>query len=77
VDLSIYSNELSAIHTVLQRLNEAGEIRLLPRAGGKSAYLWQVPSRVVAIGPEAAEVVRRGGQFHVSPPPASRRRKKR
>ena len=28
VDLSIYSSELSAIHTVLKRLNDAGEIRL-------------------------------------------------
>ena len=77
VDLSIYTNELSAIHTVLKRLNEAGEIRLLPRAGEKSAYLWQIPSRVVAIGPEVAEFVRRGGQVHVSPPSAGRRRKKR
>ena len=77
VDLSVYASGLSAIHTVLKRLNEAGEIRLLPRAGGKSAYLWQVPSRAVAIGPEVAEYVRRGGQFHVSMPPAGRRKKKR
>lgn len=27
VDLSVYANDLSAIHTVLKRLNEAGEVR--------------------------------------------------
>jgi hypothetical protein len=58
VDLSIYANELSAIHTVLKRLNEAGEIRLVPRANGKHAYLWARPPRAVAIGPEIAEFIR-------------------
>jgi hypothetical protein len=58
VDLSIYSNELSAIHTVLGRLNQAGEIRLLPRTSGKHAYLWQRPQRAIAIGPEVAEFIR-------------------
>ena len=58
VDLSIYTNELAAIHTVLKRLNEAGEIRLVPRPSGKHAYLWQRPTRVIAIGPEIAEFIR-------------------
>src|SRR5712691_7086991 len=40
VDLSIYSSDLAVIHTVLKRLNEAGEIRLIPRADKKHAYLW-------------------------------------
>src|SRR5436190_6927749 len=31
VDLSIYTSDLSAIHTVLKRLNEAGEVRIIPR----------------------------------------------
>ena len=62
VDLSVYANELAAIHTVLKRLNEAGEIRLVPRAGGKAAYLWQVPPRAVAIGPEVAEYLRQSGR---------------
>jgi hypothetical protein len=58
VDLSIYSSDLSAIHTVLKRLNEAGEIRLIPRATGKHAYVWQPPLDVIAIGPEVAEFLR-------------------
>jgi hypothetical protein len=60
VDLSSYSNELAVIHTVLKRLNEAGEIRIVPRANGKNAYLWAKPSKVIAIGPEIAEFLRGG-----------------
>jgi len=58
VDLSIYSSDLAVIHTVLKRLNEAGEIRLVPRAGGKHAYLWQHPPTAVGLGPEIAQFVR-------------------
>ena len=58
VDLSIYSNDLAVIHTVLKRLNEAGELRLIPRPGGKNAYLWAKPPRAVALGPEIAEFIR-------------------
>jgi hypothetical protein len=58
VDLSIYANDLSAIHTVLKRLNEAGEIRLLPRPSGKSAYLWETPGAAAQLGPEIAEYMR-------------------
>lgn len=76
VDLTIYSSELSAIHTVLKRLNEAGEIRLLPRAGGKHAYLWQTPPTAIAIGPEIAQFIREQGTFHTDPPAPPRRRKK-
>jgi hypothetical protein len=58
VDLSIYSSDLAVIHTVLKRLNEAGEVRLIPRADRKHAYLWAAPPRVLALGPEIAEFVR-------------------
>jgi hypothetical protein len=60
VDLSSYANELAVIHTVLRRLNEAGEIRIIPKAGGKNAYLWTKPPKVIAIGPEIAEFIRGG-----------------
>src|SRR5437773_5278373 len=39
-DLARYSNDLSAIHTVLKRLNQSGELRFVPRAPGKHAYEW-------------------------------------
>ena len=58
VDLSSYSNELAVIHTVLKRLNEAGEIRIIPKPGGKNQYLWARPAKVIAIGPEIAEFLR-------------------
>jgi len=58
VDLSIYSSDLAVIHTVLKRLNEAGEIRLIPRANGKHQFLWAAPPTVLALGPEIAEYVR-------------------
>ena len=61
VDLSIYTNDLSAIHTVLKRLNEADEIRIVPRASGKHAYLWQAPATAIAIGPELAQHIREHG----------------
>jgi hypothetical protein len=70
VDLSIYSNELSAIHTVLKRLNEAGEIRIVPRANGKHAYLWTRPPTAIAIGPEIAEFIRGTGGSHYLRPRA-------
>jgi len=60
VDLSSYSNELAVIHTVLKRLNEAGEVRIIPKPGGKNQYLWAKPPKVIAIGPEIAEFLRGG-----------------
>jgi hypothetical protein len=75
VDLTVYSSEMSAIHTVLKRLNEAGDIRLVPRAGGKDAYLWQTPATAIAIGPEIAEYLRQSGRTHLEPPPSKRGRK--
>lgn len=80
VDLSIYTNDLSAIHTVLKRLNEAGEIRIVPRASGKHAYLWQAPPTAIAIGPEIAQHIREHGlgpRFaSATAVPKSRKRKK-
>jgi len=61
-DLSAYSNDLAVIHTVLKRLNAAGEVRIIPRAGGKNAYLWASPPRVISLGPEIAEFIRGAGK---------------
>lgn len=61
VDLSKYSSELSAIHTVLKRLNEAGEARFLPRGPGRDAYLWTRPPSAMVLGPEIAEFMRGSG----------------
>lgn len=75
VDLSVYVSDLSAIHTTLKRLNEAGEIRLVPRPSGKNAYLWQAPPTAISIGPEIAQYVRDHATFHTDPPRGRRRKK--
>jgi hypothetical protein len=75
VDLSIYTNELAAIHTVLKRLNEAKEVRLVPQASGKHAYLWQRPASAAGLGPAIAEFVRQ--EAGARAPRARRRAQKR
>jgi len=66
-DLSAYSNEMSAIHTVLRRLNVAGELRAMATPG-KQIYAWQAPVRVHAVGPEVAQYLREHGTFHIPSP---------
>ena len=41
-DVSKYTNDLAAVHTILKRLNESGEIRFVARAvpGAPHRYLW-------------------------------------
>jgi hypothetical protein len=39
-DLAPYSNPLAVIHTVLKRLVQSGEVRVVPQAEGKKAYHW-------------------------------------
>jgi hypothetical protein len=43
IDLSKYTSDLAAIHTVLKRLNESGETEFVPRAWGKPTYQWKGP----------------------------------
>ena len=40
-------SKLASIHTVLKRLNQSGELRLVPRGRGKHAYEWKGPPRTV------------------------------
>ena len=49
VDLSRYENDLAAIHTVLKRLNQAGEIRFVPRSWGRPSYEWLFPHAPVVV----------------------------
>ena len=81
-DLSRYSNDLAAIHTIIKRLNQAGELRFIARGTGKHAYIWNRPPRAIALGPDIAEFIR--GSMHEHPsqeqatptPPAPKRSKK-
>jgi hypothetical protein len=75
-DLSSYSNEMAAIHTVLRRLNVSGELRAMA-VPGKQIYAWRTPTAAYAISPALAEHIRESGTFHVpSPPRRTGRRKK-
>jgi hypothetical protein len=65
-DLSKYANDLAAIHTILKRLNEAGELRVVARGLGKPAYTWNRPPRAIALGPDIAAFIRESGHTHVS-----------
>lgn len=39
-DFSHYSNPLSSIHVVLQRLVKSGQVKVVPQKGGRKAYQW-------------------------------------
>ena len=75
VDLSAYASNLSAIHTVLKRLSESGEIRLVPRPSGRHAYLWQAPPKVMAIGQDIAAAIRTGSHGDAGGAKAKRRKR--
>ena len=76
-DLSRYSNDLAAIHTILKRLNQAGELRFIARGSDKPAYIWNRPPRAVALGPDIAAFMRESGRFHThDDEPAPPRRRK-
>src|SRR4029077_11383358 len=51
-DMSRYANGPSGIHTVLKRLNKAGEIRSVPRGAGSDAYEWMRPTTPVKMTTE-------------------------
>jgi len=57
-DVSKYSNDLAAVHTILKRLNESGELRFLARTPGKHQYLWNRPMTPVALNPDIVKVMR-------------------
>jgi len=78
-DLSNYSNEMAAIHTVLRRLNESGELRAMA-VPGKQIYAWRMPTAVRAISPELAQYLRENPRFHTDQPsgaPAKRSRRRK
>lgn len=53
-DIARYSNDLASIHTVLKRLNQAGEVDFVPRAHDKPGYRWRKPVRVIGLTKDEA-----------------------
>lgn len=66
VDLSKYSSDLAAIHTVLKRLTESGEAAFVPRGWEKPGYRWEA-SVLPPLAPNRARKA-------TKPTPASRKR---
>ena len=60
VDLSVYASPLSAIHTVLKRLQKAGELRPAQSAAGRS-YVWHARPAAMPVSTESAETGRLRG----------------
>jgi len=57
-DVSKYANDLAAVHTILKRLNESGELRFIARAPGKHQYTLNRPATVVALEPDVVRYMR-------------------
>jgi len=57
-DVSKYSNDLAAVHTILKRLNESGELRFIARSPGKHLYAWNRPTTPVALGGDIVAFMR-------------------
>lgn len=57
-DVSKYANDLAAVHTILKRLNESGELRFLARGVGPHQYVWNRPITPVALGPDILRFMR-------------------
>jgi hypothetical protein len=83
-DVSKYVNDLAAVHTILKRLNEAGELRFLPRAPGKPQYMWNRPLTPVVLTKDIVQhlrentIEREAAAAETEPePPAPKRRARR
>jgi len=63
-DVSKYANDLAAVHTILKRLNQTGELRFIPRAPGKHQYTWNRPVTPVALGPDILAFMRDNMREH-------------
>jgi hypothetical protein len=74
VDLSGYTNPLSAIHTVLKRLRQAGELRLAHTSASGRTYVWSGRPIAAAVGAE--EAAARAGDPGRTPTAARRRRRR-
>lgn len=83
-DVSKYANDLAAVHTILKRLNESGELRFVARGPGKHQYIWNRGTSVVALGPDIVAFMRdqrnerdaiNAADEDAPPPPPSRQKR--
>jgi Mg2+ and Co2+ transporter CorA len=73
VDLSTYANGIGAVHTVLKRLIESGEVKAMTGYDKRTVYWWNYPLRSIVIPRERAKApderskrktTARGGREH-------------
>jgi len=57
-DVSKYANDLAAVHTILKRLNDSGELRFIPRTPGKHQYAMNRPVTPVLMTPDIVRAMR-------------------
>ncbi|HZR25142.1 MAG TPA: hypothetical protein VFA59_16220 [Vicinamibacterales bacterium] len=56
-DVSKYTNDLAAVHTILKRLNDSGELRFIPREGGKHQYAWNRGVVAIALSKDIVQAM--------------------
>jgi hypothetical protein len=85
-DVSKYTNDLAAVHTILKRLNESGEIRFLIRTPGKQQYVWNTGVTPVVLTKDVVQYMHdnmlereaaQATEIDVTPPRPRRRKRAR
>jgi hypothetical protein len=59
MDLSVYSNPMSSIHTTLRRMKESGEVEEIVTDGGEKAYRLNAGRGAITLPPEPSAPVRK------------------
>jgi hypothetical protein len=81
-DVSKYANDLAAVHTILKRLNGAGELRFLPRQSGGHQYTLNRGAMPIALTKDIVQAMhenaaeREAMRATVEPDPPARRRRR-
>ncbi len=57
-DVEKYANDLAAVHTILKRLNQSGELRFVPRSTGRHQYTLNRAAAPVVLGPDVVRSMR-------------------
>jgi hypothetical protein len=82
-DVAKYVNDLAAVHTILKRLNDAGELRFITRTAGKHQYTWNRPVTPVVLTTDVVQRMyentaeREAAAAESEPEPASSKRRSR
>jgi len=86
-DVSKYTNDLAAVHTILKRLNESGELRFVARAapGSPHRYIWNTGAVPVVLTKDVVQYMHdntlerdaaQATDIEVSPPRRPRRKRR-